>query len=190
MILQGQEWEDFKAQCGKYEYDWKLFVDTHLYMLLKPTDEAVQAGCTNVVMHAHVPSKDGFGDFIKRVVKPGSAETTAMFQEGWENGVFPHRFPFALFADAFDAAQTNPSGTKKTHDIVLNNCGDFVMQFVDHMGIKAESWVSVIADILLKEGGDLIIEDIMDSEVSLLKDDEAQVDAETLVFRLVASRFG
>jgi hypothetical protein len=38
--------------CGAYEYDLKLHVDSHLYLILDPKEEALSAGCQTLVFHA------------------------------------------------------------------------------------------------------------------------------------------
>ena len=53
--VKGLKDEDLQAidnNCGSYEYDLKLHVDSHLYLILDPKEEALSAGCQTLVFHA------------------------------------------------------------------------------------------------------------------------------------------
>ena len=50
--LNDKDLQAIDNNCGAYEYDLKLHVDSHLYLILDPKEEALSAGCQTLVFHA------------------------------------------------------------------------------------------------------------------------------------------
>ena len=153
--FQGTE-PEFRAHtvaCAGYDYDSFLFVDSHLYAVASPKEDAVTAGCPFVVVHAIL--QDHSGEARKEIlIWEGKEEGLSVFPE--TESILIGTFKFSELVRAYKEA--DPSAGSSSYDLIGNNCGNFMVSLGARLGVKIDSRVTTyIARRLLEESGKALV---------------------------------
>ena len=178
-VLDEESWKNYINKCGDFDFNVELHVDSHLFILVTPNQEGLEAGCTNLAFHA-LPDADYEGLMEKHV----------MPYDQWKESETIHLAAQKKFSDiamAYDQADVNADGMG-AYDMVLNNCGDFVKNFGANMDIKLtpEMTMSIAKKIL---GNEKTMEKVNENEhKDVLVHGDEDVKDEELMYRLVEMR--
>ena len=182
--LEETTWQTYKETCNGFDYELSLLVDSHLYLIAHPSDEGVAAGCKPLAFHSttskRVDINDADADVAvdatheKQILQIDARENDGEDEENGvyaiveafakDNGISLGKHSFVDIAQAYDKAEANAPGMK-THDIVKNNCGDFVKSFGSELGVKATPELTVsIAQLLLEHGDEEFLDELRSSK--------------------------
>ena len=181
--LEESSWQMYKDTCKNFDYELSLVVDSHLYVVAHPNAEGAAAGCTPLAFHSHAGVDDdgdgstNGGDLVlqKEILKIEFDEKDAKDDEqqqihavveafAKQNGIRLGKHSFVDIARAYDTAEANAPGMK-THDMVKNNCGDFVKSFGGELGVKVTPEMTVsIAKKLLEHGDEDLLDELRSSK--------------------------
>ena len=150
------EYREHLEKCGDYEYEALLFVDSHLHGVVSPKEEAMEAGCPFLVVHA-----------VFEGTAPGRKEI--LFFDDKQSGEYlfadgklaEGSLPLGIFklhelARAYDEAD---AGSEASYDIVSNNCGSFMVDLATKLGLTVDTKVtSFVARRLIEDSGKQLAE--------------------------------
>ena len=177
--LEESSWQMYKDTCKNFDYDLSLLVDSHLYLIAQPSAEGVAAGCMPLAFHSRTDldgdaaSTDADLVLEKQILKIEFAEKEDEEDQqihavveafAKQNGIGLGNHSFVDIARAYDTAEANAPGMK-THDMVKNNCGDFVKSFGGELGVKVTPEMTVsIAKKLLEHGDADLLDELRSSK--------------------------
>ena len=157
------EYLEYLEQCGDYEYEAVLFVDSHLHGVVSPKEEAVEAGCPFLVVHS---TFQGDAPARKEILFFEDKESgESLFADGnlKQGSLSMGTFQLHELARAYDKVDPNAihgSG----YDIVTNNCGAFMVNLATHLGLTVDAKVtSFVARRLLEDSGKQLVDTIRSS---------------------------
>lgn len=194
-----EEWNAYKKQCSQFDFDVTLFVDSHLYLIVKPSEEArMTAVCYPLAFHARGGDHNDALQKEILLLQTESGEgldsviATLVDNEGISLG--SHKF--IGVARAYDLAEENAPGMKVA-DKIKNNCGDFVKSFGELLDVEVtpELTKQIARRLFEHDGGDLAEQirasDKFDAWFAANMDKNVdEVDDEELIVGLVEMRTG
>jgi hypothetical protein len=172
--------DDLKAlegPCGKEKYDFSLFVDSHLCLLVAPGED-VPASCqTSWVL------QDNLGQKVTQTLETMVEDAEAKF----ENPLPLGEIELTNIVEAFEDAET----MEEDWDVVTNNCATFVLSVLKGLDIQPEEddyVAEYVVKSLTSSGGNVVdsikasprVEEILVEGVAM-----EEHDNKTLIHNLV-----
>ena len=150
------EWRAVVDTCGKYEYDGSLYVDTQVFGVASPKEEAMAAGCPLVMFHVVFDEEDELATTPVRkgiLIWEDKDEGEALITEG---SLPMGTFMFSDIARAYEAANLkNADDGAYVYDIISNNGAEFAIEMGSMLGVKIDREVtSFVARSLLENSDD------------------------------------
>ena len=149
---------EFFEECGKYDYEGLLHVTDHLYALGIPSKEAKQANCPHIMINGLVGNReDPMSTEARKEIKFWSN------QEDFE-AAFPSAdslsfgsFPGSKVFEAYHKVDVTAPGFSH-YDAIKNNCGTFIINLANELGINIDGKVTtfVARRLVEKAGEDLL----------------------------------
>ena len=180
-------YQEFLHKCGDREYTGSLYVDTHLYAVASPLEQAEAEGCPFLVAHSVFGKEeencgggggdgDGDGSDSSRNETPVARKELLVWSDKLageslfdSEGMLPFgTFKASTLADAYEraeAASRGPGGgANGVYDVIANNCGDFVIHLASILGLQIDASVtSFVARRLVVESGKALVDRIRNS---------------------------
>ena len=153
----GEEYRKYADVCADYDYDTAIYVNKHMFAVASPKEEAVASGCPFLVTHALM----GEDTPRKEVLVFLSREERNSFLTGeshLEDGMYHMgSFQFSDLYRVLDETEFTEHNNG-VYDIVVNNCGNYMVKLASSLNIKIDSQVTnfVAHRILAASGKDLM----------------------------------
>jgi hypothetical protein len=158
-ILDNEGWDTYKEKCKNFEFDLVGYVESHFYLVAKPKADAIDGGCETIVFHADDLGK---GPIEKQVLKVGSGQVDSLDMSHLATR------QFSDLAKTFDQV-----GVNGAYDLFLNNCADFVWDFLQRLDVTFTSeFLEYLeyAKARLHKHGDSLVQ-VMKGNTEIIEDD-------------------
>ena len=134
-----QDDPDYRAiarACGDYEYEGALYVDTHLYAIASPLQEAELAGCPFVVTHTSF--EDAYTVAEKELLVFENKRVGQRFY-GKDGTYVIGTFKLSEILRAFEDSDPAVAGV---YDALTNTCASYMVDLALHLDVKIDTQVT------------------------------------------------
>ena len=162
------EMQTLVKECGEYDYETRLYVDSHLYAIASPMRDAETAGCPFVVTHSVYTGEEesGGGTTNKEMhIWTDKTKGETYFADGLllEGSMRTGTFKFMDLVRAYQEADAGGGGGD-VYNVVTNNCGHFIVNLAKALGIQIDaSMMAFVVRRLLQKSGKYLVARIRSS---------------------------
>ena len=96
MVMDSQDWQEYKANCGTFDFEVSLFVDSQVVLVALPNEDAIAAGCAPLFFHVNA-------DNTKEVAMSSKLEALDSIKK---EAFVLRSLPFSEMAAAFEQVET------------------------------------------------------------------------------------
>ena len=149
--LSARPWQAFRDTCQDEYVELSLWVDTHLYLVSKPSEEG-KDWCNEILLF-HDAGDEGKAVMIHNedsLVKdfPDVSTSSLMLSES---------IPLLSVLQAFDQVKFSHSSGAASYDVVINNCASLILEMLKALDIEAKGKVAEYTTSRLLENGKTIL---------------------------------
>ena len=93
--MSGKDWQGYKEKCGAFDFQFSLLVDSRIFLVAFPNEDAIAAGCAPLFFHANAGK-------IKEVAPLKDPEAVNTLKN---EATFLHSFHFSEIAAAYEQVE-------------------------------------------------------------------------------------